>query len=163
VMLPQVLRDTPVPKVNLSIKRLLLAARQVRALVGAPFFQVASLGFCLSSLADMPNGRPPKRTTAEQTQAPLYSPCVDVKRFTFRSDGVGYLMTGLLHIWECRNDCARHARQPALPPSWNADLGFNCWFAIFLCGLRANLSGQRCLGRYGSSISPVQSRSVFDA
>ena len=65
------------PKVNLSIKRLLLAARQVRALVGAPFFQVASLGFCLSSLADMPNGRPPKRTTAEQTQAPLYSPGVE--------------------------------------------------------------------------------------
>jgi hypothetical protein len=55
------------------------------------------------------------------------------------------------------------ARQPALPPSCNSDLGFNCGFTVLLCRFRANLSDQRCLGRDGSTFSSVQNRSVLDA
>ena len=55
------------------------------------------------------------------------------------------------------------ARQPALPPICNSDLGFNCGFTILRCRLRANLSDQRCLGRDGPTFASVQNRSVFDA
>jgi hypothetical protein len=54
-------------------------------------------------------------------------------------------------------------RQPALPPSCNSDLNFDCGFTILRCRLRANLSDQRCLGRDGPTFSSVQNRRVPDA
>ena len=97
----------------------------------------------------------------------------DVNRFTSDSYGRAYKGLGLFKgiQWPIpvvgQGDSYDQpipfaARQPALPPSCNSDLGFNCGFTVLLCRFRANLSDQRCLGRDGSSISSVQSRSVFD-